>query len=107
MLPRPLSEDKLSLLEYKDRPTLTVQITLDRNAQIQKTEILETWLRSSQRFSYQEAEAAQKDPQHPFQALLESAYLWAEQLYRNRLNTGAIGATLTAQGIANVSLSRT
>jgi ribonuclease R len=98
MLPRPLSEDKLSLLEYKDRPTLSVQITLDRNAQIQKTEILETWLRSSKRFHYQEAEAAQKDPQHPYQALLETAYLWAEQLYRNRLNTGAIGATLTAQG---------
>jgi ribonuclease R len=98
MLPRPLSEDKLSLLEYKDRPTLTVQITLDRNAQIQTTEIIETWLRSSKRFHYQEAEAAQKDPEHPFQALLEHAYLWAEQLYRNRLNTGAIGATLTAQG---------
>jgi ribonuclease R len=98
MLPRPLSEDKLSLLEYQDRPTLTVQITLDRNAQIQKTEIIETWLRSSKRFHYQEAEAAQKDPQHPFQELLESANLWAEQLYRDRLNIGAIGATLTAQG---------
>jgi exoribonuclease R len=60
MLPRFLSEDKLSLLEYQDRPTLTVQITLDRNAQIQKTIIFESWLRSRKRFSYREAEAAQQ-----------------------------------------------
>jgi ribonuclease R len=98
MLPRPLSEDKLSLLAHQDRPTLTVRVNLDRNAEIQKTELIETWLRSSTRFHYQEAEAAQKDPQHPFQEVLQTAYLWAEQLYRNRLNSGAIGSTLTAQG---------
>jgi ribonuclease R len=98
MLPRPLSEDKLSLLAHQDRPTLTVRVTLDKNAEIQQTEIFESWLRSSKRFDYAEAEAAQKDPNHPFQAVLQTAYLWAEQLYRNRLNSGAIGSTLTAQG---------
>jgi ribonuclease R len=98
MLPQPLSEDKLSLLAHQDRPTLTVRVTLDRNAEIEKTEIFESWLRSSKRFDYAEAESAQKDLQHPFQAVLQTAYLWAEQLYRNRLNAGAIGATLTAQG---------
>jgi ribonuclease R len=98
MLPRPLSEDKLSLLEYQDRPTLTVKVTLNRNAQIEQTEIFESWLRSRRKFNYAEAEAAQKDPQHPFQSLLENAYFWAEQLYRDRLNAGAIGGTLTAQG---------
>jgi ribonuclease R len=98
MLPRPLSEDKLSLLAYQDRPTLTVRVTLDKNAEIQQTEIFESWLRSSKRFHYQEAEVAQKDSHHPFQEVLQTAYLWAEQLYRNRLNAGAIGSTLTAQG---------
>ena len=98
MLPRPLSEDKLSLLAYQDRPTLTVRVTLDKNAEIEQTEVFESWLRSSKRFDYAEAEAAQKDLPHPFQAVLQSAYLWAEQLYRNRLNAGAIGSTLTAQG---------
>ena len=98
MLPRPLSEDKLSLLAYQDRPTLTVRVTLDKNAEIQETEVFESWLRSSKRFDYAEAEAAQKDLQHPFQSVLQNAYLWAEQLYRNRLNAGAIGSTLTAQG---------
>jgi ribonuclease R len=98
MIPRALSEDKLSLLAHQDRPTLTVRVTLDKNAEIQQTELIETWLRSSKRFHYQEAEAAQKDLQHPFQEVLQTAYLWAEQLYRNRLNSGAIGSTLTAQG---------
>jgi ribonuclease R len=98
MLPRPLSEDKLSLLEYQDRPTLTVRVTLNRNAQIEYTEIFESWLRSRRRFHYQEAEAVQKDPQEPFSDLLQTAYFWAEQLYRDRLNAGAIGGTLTAQG---------
>jgi ribonuclease R len=98
MLPRPLSEDKLSLLEYQDRPTLTVQVTLNHKAEIEQTEIFESWLRSRRKFSYREAEVAQQDPHSPFSTLLQTAYRWAEQLYRDRLNTGAIGATLTAQG---------
>jgi ribonuclease R len=98
MLPRLLSEDKLSLLEYQDRPTLTVRVTLNHKAEIEQTEIFESWLRSRRRFSYREAEAAQQDPHSPFSTLLQTAYRWAELLYRDRLNTGAIGATLTAQG---------
>jgi ribonuclease R len=98
MLPRPLSEDKLSLLEYQDRPTLTVQITLNHKAEIEQTEIFESWLRSRRRFSYREAEVEQQDPHSPFSTLLQTAYRWVELLYRDRLNAGAIGATLTAQG---------
>jgi ribonuclease R len=98
MLPRPLSEDKLSLLEYQDRPTLTVRVTLNHKAEIEQTEIFESWLRSRCKFSYREAEAAQQDPHSPFHATLQTAYRWEELLYRDRLNTGAIGATLTAQG---------
>jgi ribonuclease R len=98
MLPRPLSEDKLSLLEYQDRPTITVRVTLNRNVEIEQTEILETWLRNRRRFHYAEAEQAMKDPHDPFSELLQTAFLWAEQLYRERINAGAIGATLTAQG---------
>jgi ribonuclease R len=51
MLPRPLSEDKLSLLEYQDRPTLTVRVTLNHKAEIEQTEIFESWLRSRRKFS--------------------------------------------------------
>ena len=98
MLPRPLSEDKLSLWEYQDRPTLTVQITLNDAAEIEQTEIYESWLRSRKKFHYREAEQDQKDPSSPFSELLQTAQAWAELLYRKRLKTGAIGATQTAQG---------
>jgi ribonuclease R len=98
MLPRPLSEDKLSLLEYQDRPTLTVRVSLTRNAEIEHTEIFESWLRSRRKFHYAEAERVIKDPNAPFSELLQTAFVWAELLYRDRLNAGAIGATLTAQG---------
>ncbi|KAI9129245.1 ribonuclease catalytic domain-containing protein [Acaryochloris sp. CCMEE 5410] len=96
MLPRPLSEDKLSLLENQKRPTLTIQVTLDANAQMIDTEIFESWLTSQKRFTY--AEASQPVSHSAFQETLEMAHQWALHLYRNRLTSGAIGATQTAQG---------
>lgn len=96
MLPRPLSEDKLSLLEGQARPTLTIQVTLDANAQITDVNIFESWLSSQKQFTY--AEASQTDSPSAFQETLEMAYQWAVHLYRNRLTAGAIGATQTAQG---------
>jgi ribonuclease R len=35
-------------------------------AEIEQTEIFESWLRSRRKFNYPEAEAAQKDPHSPF-----------------------------------------
>ncbi|KAI9129514.1 ribonuclease catalytic domain-containing protein [Acaryochloris sp. CCMEE 5410] len=96
MLPRPLSEDKLSLLEGKARPTVTVQVTLDPNAQMVDVKLFESWLVSQKRFTY--AEASQPKSSTPFQNTLEMAHLWASHLYRNRLTSGSIGATQTAQG---------
>ncbi|MBW4549897.1 MAG: RNB domain-containing ribonuclease [Aphanocapsa sp. GSE-SYN-MK-11-07L] len=96
MLPRALSEDKLSLLEYQDRPTLTVRVTLDQKAQIKNTEIFESWLRSSKRFTYQEAEAAHTDS--IFGEMLSHAQSWAERLYQQRLADGAIGGRITQFG---------
>jgi ribonuclease R len=96
MLPRPLSEDKLSLLEFQARPTLTIKINLDANAQIINVEIFESWLASQKRFTY--AQASQPDYPSAFQETLEMAHHWASHLYRNRLMAGAIGATQTAQG---------
>ena len=96
MLPRPLSEDKLSLLEYQERPTVTIRVTLDASAQITDVEIFESWIASQKRFTY--AEAAQTDSHSAFQDTLEMAHHWATHLYRNRLTSGAIGATQTSQG---------
>ena len=96
MLPRPLSEDKLSLLEGQARPTLTIQVTLDANAQMVNVNIFESWLVSQKQFTY--VEASQPDAHAPFQKILEMGHQWASHLYRNRLTSGAIGATQTAQG---------
>jgi ribonuclease R len=101
MLPRALSEDKLSLLEHQARPTLTVRVTLDQNAQIQKTELFESWLRSSKRFNYRDAEAALTDLDSPFHERLSHAQQWAERLYHQRLEQGAIGGRITQLGWLN------
>ncbi len=95
MLPRPLSEDKLSLLAHQDRPTLTVRVTLNQNAEMQQTDLFESWLRSSKRFQYKEAEAAQTDSDSPFSEMLSHAQHWAERLYQQRLENGAIGGRVT------------
>ena len=39
MLPRCLSENKLSLLEHQLRPTITLEITLNQSAEIQNVEV--------------------------------------------------------------------
>jgi ribonuclease R len=98
MLPRPLSENKLSLLAHQDRPTLTVQVTLNQNAEIQQTDLFESWLKSSKRFDYGEAFAAKADSDSPFSEMLSQAQQWAERLYQQRLENGAIGGRVTQLG---------
>jgi ribonuclease R len=55
MLPRVLSENRLSLLEWQDRPILTVKIALNHDCEMEQVEIFESWLASKKRFSYEEA----------------------------------------------------
>jgi ribonuclease R len=98
MLPRVLSENKLSLLAFQERPTLSVRITLDAAAQIEEVSIFESWLSSQKKFSYQEADCAQDDPGSPFQETLQLSHQWAERLNRARGVAGAIGGIATGRG---------
>ena len=86
MLPKCLSEDKLSLLERQPRPTLTIEITLDNTTEVQKIHVFESWLSSQKRFSYPQAEAALKDPTLAYSTLIRNCWQWAEQLYQNRIH---------------------
>ena len=86
MLPKCLSEDKLSLLEGHPRPTLTLEITLDNATEVQKLRVFESWLSSQKRFSYPQAEAALKDPALAYSALIRDCWQWAEQLYQKRIH---------------------
>ncbi|NJM75321.1 MAG: RNB domain-containing ribonuclease [Acaryochloridaceae cyanobacterium RU_4_10] len=95
MLPRVLSENRLSLLEWQDRPTLTVRITLNQDCEIEHVEIFESWLASKKRFSYEEADEVLKDQNSPFQELLQTCYLWTGLLNRKRQASGAISGIVT------------
>ncbi|PZO60787.1 MAG: exoribonuclease II [Phormidesmis priestleyi] len=98
MLPHALSEDKLSLLEGQPRPTLTIRVTLNHQAEIQTTEIFESWIISAKRFSYEEADRVCQSPVHPFSELLQLCQTWAERLNQERRNQGAIGGLFNASG---------
>ena len=98
MLPPALSEDKLSLLEGQPRPTLTVRVTLNHQAEIQSTDIFESWLISAKRFSYEQADRICQQPEHPFSELLQRCQAWAKRLNQERRNQGAIGGQFNASG---------
>ena len=98
MLPHALSEDKLSLVEGQPRPTLTIRVSLNHQAEMQSTEIFESWLISAKRFSYEEADQVCQTPEHPFHERLQLCQTWSEQLNQERRNQGAIGGQFNASG---------
>ena len=98
MLPPALSEDKLSLLEGQPRPTVTIQVTLNNQAEIQTTDIFESWIVSAKRFTYEQVDQACQQPTHPFHDHLQNCQTWAERLNHERRNQGAIGGQFNAAG---------
>ena len=99
MLPPALSEDRLSLLEGQPRPTLTVQVALNHQAEIQSTDIFESWLVSAKRFSYEQADRVCQRPAQPFHELLQRCQDWAKRLNQERRNQGASGGQFNASGV--------
>ena len=57
MLPRKLSEDRLSLLPGHDRPALTVELRIDAQGDITSTDISRSLIRSHARLSYKQTAA--------------------------------------------------
>lgn len=54
MLPKILSENRLSLLEGKPRPTLTVEIHIDKNTRLRRVKVFKSYLRSAKRLGLRE-----------------------------------------------------
>ena len=98
MLPPALSEDKLSLLEGQPRPTLTIRVTFNHQAEIQTTDIFESWIVTAKRFTYEQVDQACQQPIHPFHDRLQLCQTWAERLNHERRNQGAIGGQFNAAG---------
>lgn len=98
MVPRALSEDKLSLVEKQARPTLTVKVSLSASAEIEQTEIFESWFVSARRFSYAQADYACQTPSAKFHQLLKDCKDWTERLNTERQVSGAIGGFFSQSG---------
>ncbi len=97
MLPRVLSENRLSLHEGKRRPTMTVQIALNTSGKILKIDIIQTYLSSSSRLSHQEYEGTRimGDPGLPMNTYLK----FAKMLAANRWSEGSLAFQQLKQGI--------
>ena len=99
MIPHTLSENYLSLWNEKRRPTLTVQVTLDHQANMVETKIFESWLSSFWKFSYEHADIACQKPKAPFHQELKLCQTWAERLSQGREAMGAFGGLLSKSGV--------
>jgi len=90
MIPSSLSEGNLSLAEGKDRPTMTVRITLDEHLQIKDVSISKTRLKSRKRLSYEDVGAILGNSDDPMQEFMSRYYLLAERLTARRRTKGAL-----------------
>jgi ribonuclease R len=88
MIPRVLSEDRLSLHEGQKRPTITVSIPISL-PEIGKPEIARTFLVSAKRFSYTEADDLLKNGHSEFGDVLKQCDSVAQGLSERRKRRGA------------------
>ena len=89
MLPKVLSEYRLSLHEAQLRPTITVRVWLNKNCQVQKIALIKSCLRSSRRMAHSDYQGAKivGDPGLPMNTYLQ----FAKQLSAQRWSQGSIG----------------
>jgi ribonuclease R len=90
MLPRRLSEDRLSLLEGQLRPAVTIALPLDADLRPGELRIAQTSLCSKKRLSYAAAEDELDHPQTEIAPMLQLAYKLAQGLLQARRLRGAL-----------------
>ncbi len=100
MIPRPLSEDLLSLVEQQKRPTVTVGIPLDTNMDMGNVTIEPTVLESKKKLAYQEVDEAMRDKDHPLNTSFNEYYRVAKKLLEKRRENGALAVYDIFKGIA-------
>jgi ribonuclease R len=106
MLPRLLSEDKMSLHEEQPRPTITISLPLDAQLTLGEPHVHRTFLRSSKRFHYQEVDEEIENPCTEFGPMLQEIFRIAQGLLQRRRAKGALalydlytGWTTTEEGV--------
>jgi ribonuclease R len=91
MLPRSLSEDRLSLLEGQRRPTITFYIDVSDELEVQKIEIRETFFQNVRRMNYKEVDdIIENNPKDPDYNMLVICNNLAQQLLEKRRKRGAL-----------------
>ncbi len=90
MLPRPLSEDHLSLLEGQPRPTITLSIPFDAKLHQGEPVIRRTALTSSRRLTYQQVDQEIAYPLDDVALMLQDAFRLAKRLFQLRRKRGAL-----------------
>lgn len=100
MLPAEYSENALSLLEAKERKTITISIAIDAKAVLEKISISKTYLKSEAKLSYQQADEIMATPEHQWHSMLTQCYTLAQRLFANRRQQGAIALYSLQQGLA-------
>lgn len=76
MLPRDLSENRLSLLPDKDRLTLTAEMRIDPEGSITSLDLYESIIRSDGRISYTEADRYLRGLETPEDEAMAESFKW-------------------------------
>ena len=100
MLPRSLSEERLSLLEGQPRPTITLSIPFDERLRQGEPIIRRTVLTSTRRFNYEEADQEIVHPRSDVAAMLQELFRLAQRLFQLRRKHGALALYDLATGWA-------
>lgn len=90
MIPKSLSEDKLSLNHNQSRLTLTVQIELDEKYDVKQSFIYESVTYNKNRFDYKSFSDDFMNIWSEYHELFDLSYYVAKKLYLKRLNKWAI-----------------
>lgn len=98
MLPRALSADACSLLEGRDRPAVTVDLTVDPSGRVRRAGFYRSVIRADQVLSYEEAQTLLEEAP-PREAtdlvrLLRDARDLSRALFKHRLSLGSLDLDL-------------
>jgi ribonuclease R len=99
MLPKILSEDKLSLMPGYLRPALTFFLEFTEEGTVSHLEIKETAFHNIRKLSYDEFDSILKHKDRPLHNLFNKCYNLAKFLYENRRRNGALAVYDLRNGI--------
>ncbi len=90
MFPKRFSNNLLSLLENKERKTITISISIDKNGVIHQARFNKTILISQQKLSYEKSAMILEEPKNPLHDMLNKCHNLAQNLFQKRKKRGAI-----------------